>query len=39
VEVSLEKHVMSVNLPGAREVRLSIGRRTRVKNTSCAANN
>jgi hypothetical protein len=39
VEVSLEKHVMNVNLPGAREVKLSIGRRTRVKNTSCAANN
>ena len=39
VEVSLEKHVMNVNLPGAREVRLSIGRRTRVKKTSCAANN
>ena len=39
VEVSLEKHVMNVNLPGTREVRLSIGRRTRVKNTSCSANN
>ncbi len=39
VKVSLEKHVMNVNLPGAREVRLSIGRRTRVKTTSCAANN
>jgi len=39
VEVSLEKHVMNVNLPGAREVRLSIGRRTRVRSTSCAANN
>lgn len=39
VEVSLEKHVMNVNLPGAREVRLSIGRRMRVKTPSCAANN
>jgi hypothetical protein len=39
VEVSLEKHVMNVNLPGAREVRLSIGRRTRVKDTSCGVNN
>lgn len=39
VEVSLEKHVMNVNLPGAREMRLSIGRRTRVKNTSCVAHN
>ncbi len=28
VEVSLEKHVMNVNLPGAREVRLSIARRS-----------
>jgi hypothetical protein len=39
VQVSLEKHAMNVNLPGAREVRLSIGKRTRVKNTLCAANN
>jgi len=39
VEVSLEKHVMNVNLPGAREVKLSIGRRTPVKSTSCAVNN
>jgi hypothetical protein len=39
VEVSLEKHVMNVNLPGARGVRLSIGRRTRVRSTSCAADN
>ena len=39
VEVSLEKHIMNVNLPGARWVRLSIGKRTRVKDTSCAANN
>jgi hypothetical protein len=39
VEVSLEKHVMNVNLPGAREVRLSIGRRSRAKDPSCMANN
>jgi hypothetical protein len=39
VEVSLEKHVMNVNLPGAREVRLSIGSRSRVKDPSCMANN
>lgn len=35
VEVSLEKHVMNVNLPGAREVRLNIGSRRPVKDTSC----
>ena len=39
VEVSLEKHAMNVNLPGGREVRLSIGRRRRVKDTSCMSNN
>jgi hypothetical protein len=39
VEVSLQKHVMNVNLPGAREVRLSISSRSRVKDTSCAVNN
>jgi hypothetical protein len=39
LEVSLDKHVMNVNLPGAREVRLSIARRTRVENTSCMVNN
>ena len=39
VKVSLEKHVMNVNLPGAREVKLSIGRRTRVKSISCAIHN
>jgi hypothetical protein len=39
VEVSLEKHVMDVNLPGARELRLSIGSRSRVKDTSCMVNN
>jgi hypothetical protein len=39
VEVSLEKHVMDVNLPGAREVRLSIGSRSRFKDTSCMVNN
>lgn len=39
VEVSLEKHVMKVGLPGAREVRLSIGRRSRVKDRSCMVNN
>jgi hypothetical protein len=39
IEVSLEKHVMNVNLPGAREVTLSIGRRSRVKDTSCTVNN
>jgi hypothetical protein len=39
VEVSLEKHVMNVNLPGAREVKLSIGRRSRVKDASCMVNN
>lgn len=39
VEVSLEKHVMNVNLPGARELRLSIGSRSRVKDTSCMVNN
>jgi hypothetical protein len=39
VEVSLDKHVMNVNLAGTREVRLSIGSRTRVKNASCMVNN
>ena len=39
VEVSLEKHVMNVNLPGAHELRLSIGSRSRVKDTSCMVNN
>ena len=39
VEVSLQKHVMNVNLPGARAVRLSIDSRSRVKDTSCAVNN
>jgi hypothetical protein len=39
VEVSLEKHVMNVNLPGARELRLSVGSRSRVKDTSCMVNN
>ena len=39
VEVSLQKHVMNVNLPGARVVRLSIGSRSRVKDTSCAVKN
>ena len=38
VEVSLEKHVMNVNLPGARELRLSIGSRSRVKDRSCTVN-
>ena len=39
VEVSLQKHTMNVNLPGAREVRLGIGKRSRVKDTSCTVNN
>lgn len=39
VEVSLQKHVMNVNLPGSREVRLSIASRSRVKDTSCMVNN
>ena len=39
VEVSSQKHVMNVNLPGGREVRLGIGGRRRVKDTACAANN
>jgi hypothetical protein len=39
VEVGLEKHVMSVNLPGAHELRLSIASRSRVKDTSCMVNN
>jgi hypothetical protein len=39
VEVRLQKHVMNVNLPGASEVRLSIGNRSRVRDTSCAVDN
>ena len=39
VEVSLEKHIMNVNFPGARELRLAIGSRSRVKDTSCMVNN
>ena len=39
VEVSVQEHVMNVNLPGVREVRLSIGRRSRVKGASCSVNN
>lgn len=39
VEVSPRKHVMNVNLPGAREVRLSIASRSRVKDSSCLLNN
>lgn len=39
VEVSLQKHTMYVNLPGARQLRLGIGKRSRVKDTSCTVNN
>jgi hypothetical protein len=39
VEVSLQKHVMYVNLPGARELRLGIRSRSHVKDTSCMADN
>lgn len=39
VQVSVEKHVMNVNIPGAREVKLSIGSRSPVKDTSCMVNN
>ena len=39
VEVNLQKHVMNVNLSGAREVRLSIGSRSRVKDAACTVNN
>ncbi|MGA9798725.1 MAG: hypothetical protein WBQ68_06930 [Terriglobales bacterium] len=39
LEVRLQKHVMNVNLPGAAEVRLSIGSRSRVKDRSCMADN
>ena len=39
VEVRLEKHVMNVNFPGAREVKLSIASRSRVKDTSCTRKN
>jgi hypothetical protein len=39
VEVSLQKHVMYVNLPGARELRLGIGSRSHVKDTSCMGDN
>jgi hypothetical protein len=39
VEVSLQKHIMYVNLPGDRELRLGIARRSRVKDTSCTVNN
>ena len=39
VEVSLQKHIMHVSLPGAPELRLGIGKRSRVKDTSCTLNN
>jgi hypothetical protein len=39
VEVSLQKHIMYVNLPGARELRLGIGKRNRIKGASCTVNN
>jgi hypothetical protein len=39
VEVSLQKHIMYVSLPGAGEVKLGIGKRTRVKDASCTVNN
>jgi hypothetical protein len=39
VEVKLQKHVMNVNLPGASEVRLSIGSRSRARDTSCMVDN
>lgn len=39
VEVSLQKHTMSVSLPGAGEVRLGIGSRSHVKDAPCEANN
>lgn len=37
VEVTLQKNTMSVSLPGAREVRLGIGSRSHIKDTSCMA--
>lgn len=39
VQVKVEKHVMNVNLPGAHEVRLSIGSRSPAKDTACNVNN
>jgi hypothetical protein len=38
VEVSLEKHAMSVNVPGGRELRLGIASRSHVNDSSCATN-
>ena len=35
VEVTLQKHAMYVSLPGDRELRMSIGCRSRVKEASC----
>lgn len=39
VEVSLQKHVLNVNLPGGRAVSLSIASRNQVKDGSCEVNN
>lgn len=39
INVSPQKHVMYVNLPGAGEERLSIGSRSHVKESSCMTNN
>jgi len=39
VDVNLQKHVLVVSLPGDREARLGIGRRSRVKDSSCTATN
>jgi len=39
VEISLQKHVMKVNLPGGRAVSLSIASRSQVRDTSCAVKN
>ena len=39
VQVSLQTHVMYVNLPGARELRLAIASRSPVRDTSCVGKN
>jgi hypothetical protein len=39
IEVNLQKHVIHVSLPGNRDVRMSINRRIREKNSSCMARN
>jgi hypothetical protein len=39
VEVNLQKHVMYVGFPGDRPMRMGIGSRSHVKDTSCIAAN